>query len=309
MPIVKRLHIKASNNYESGFKIVPVNTNRPVVIESDLGTISLCINIKNFDGSTPHLSNSLYNVGDKVFLDGEAIDSSVEDSDELVKSVLPNLRLEIKFLPKVPIKGSELLFGNDFLVPIKEYVPTTLLSTGLKFFTWFINKTVKGDIYGDKPFLYGAALSSITSIAVDKNPNDALKVVDPPKKAPTDLVNFKENLKDNGDGLDVPEDSFARKKFFGDIKNCDKFTYNHNHSYLLQFDTTSVKMADSKYAVTIPTYGSKTFDFDVSSYANDHLNNFNWTLKRGGYEGVGHGVLALVVNFSLLDEEAKTGSG
>lgn len=62
-------------------------------------------------------------------------------------------------------------------------------------------------------------------------------------------------------------------------------------------------MSDSKYAVLIPTFGSKTFDIDVLKYANETLNNFNWIIKVDGYEGVGYGETGLVLNFALADEE------
>ena len=61
-------------------------------------------------------------------------------------------------------------------------------------------------------------------------------------------------------------------------------------------------MADSKYSVSIPTYGNSTFDIDVLRYANEKLDNFNWTIKQGGQDGVGHGRLGLIVNFALRDE-------
>lgn len=71
MPITKRLFIKASNSYDKGFQIVPVNTEQPLEVNSDIGLFKLYINIKKFDGSKPHLSNSLYNLEDKTFLNGE----------------------------------------------------------------------------------------------------------------------------------------------------------------------------------------------------------------------------------------------
>ncbi|EMG48702.1 hypothetical protein SBY92_003990 [Candida maltosa Xu316] len=284
MPITKRLFIKASNNYDSDFQIIPINTEQPLVIDSDIGLFKLFINIRNFDGSKPHLSNSLYNVQDKYYLNGEKINFNPPDKEPLES----NLRLYIEFTPYRDIKGSALIFGNDFTYSIKPYVPTTLLNTGLKLFNWFINDSVKGDAYNDQPYLYGPGLNSFTYMGI-KNDN---KSVDPTAKKPV------ENLSDQL--AKVPNDPNARKKFFRNFSKCDKFTYKKGVEYIMQFDTNYLKLADSKYSLSIPH-----FDFDISHYSNDVLNNVNWVIKDGGYEGVGAGDLGLVINFAVLSEEAE----
>lgn len=291
--VIKRLLIKASNSYDENFQVVPVNLRKPIDIESDMGVFSLIVNVRNFDGCSEHKANSVYNIGDEEHLDGSKVDEPAKED----KLYLANLRLEVNFRPKRQIKGSELLFGNDFTVPIKDYVPTRLLSTGLKFFTWFISKTVKGEIYGDKPYLYGLALNSFTYMAINDQKEDAGDVDE------TDN-DKKENLNLNEDNtLKIPTDPAKRKLFFNTISNCESFVFNDTTNYTMQFDTSYLKMADSKYSVSIPTFGNKTFDIDVSSYANDKLDNFNWVIKQGGYDGVGFGTLGLVVNFSLVNED------
>ncbi|RLV85227.1 hypothetical protein JA9_000235 [Meyerozyma sp. JA9] len=284
--MVKRLLIRAGTSYDSEeSQVVPVNSGKAVSVDSDIGLFKILISIKNFDGAKPHVANSFYNIGEGRYLNGEpAEESGATEGPE--KSPLPNLRLDVKFTPKTAIKGSELLFGNDFTIPIKEYVPTTLLSTGLRFFTWFINGTVKGDVYGEKPYLYSPALNSFTYMGVDLDKKTA-----------------KENLNSNTDNiLAIPDTPAERKKFFTKLSHCEDFVYNDAATYTLQFDTNFVKMADSKYSVSIPTYGNSTFDIDVLRYANEKLDNLNWTIKQGGQDGVGHGRLGLIVNFALRDE-------
>lgn len=296
--MIKRLLIKVSSSYDGGYQIVPVNTCQALEIESDIGVFLLVVNLKNFDGSKEHRGNSAYNVGDTKYLDGREME---EDASGTGDADRPNLRLQVDFRPKRQIKGSELLFGNDTMVPIRYYVPTTMIATGLKFFTWFINKTIKGDIYSDKPYLYGLALNSFSymSLSNDKNPGAAGGATDTRKNLPVH-----ENLNANEDNvLDIPLASAQRRRFFSSVANCDAFVFNESASYCLQFDTNSVKMADSKYSVSIPTFGNRTFDFDASRYANEKLDNFNWVIKQGGYEGVGQGTLGLVINFALIDED------
>ncbi|RCK62809.1 hypothetical protein Cantr_09129 [Candida viswanathii] len=284
MPITKRLFIKASNSYDSDFQIVPINTQQPLEIDSDIGLFKLYINIKKFDGSKPHLSNSLYNLGDDVFLNGEKIDFNVPEKEKVEN----NLRMYVEFTPYKDIKGSQLVFGNDFTYSIKEYVPATLMNTGLKMFNWFINDSIKGDAYTDKPYLYGPGLNSFTYMAI-KNGNT---VVDPHAKKPV------ENLGDQLKG--APKDPNSRKKYFKNFTKCDAFTFQKDTTYILQFDTDYLKLADSKYSVSFTG-----FDFNVNSYANDVLNNVNFVIKEGGYDAVGKGNLGLVVNFAVLLEDSE----
>ncbi|CAK7897662.1 hypothetical protein CAAN1_04S00958 [[Candida] anglica] len=293
MSIAKRLVIKASNSYDGEFQIVPVNGGS-VDISSEIGTFRVIVHIKNFDGAKPHLHNSYYNLSDKTRLDGsEVVEGEGQPSDKL-EPTSPNLRLEVLFTPNKAINGGDLIFGNDFLYPIKGYVPTSLLNTGLKFFTWFISKTVKGDVYNDKPYLYGLALNSFSYITGSRvKDEDAGEVLEANKEA----TNYHENL-----GAKIPKESLARKKYFNDVSHAKNFTFDEGTSYTLRFDTNFLKMSDSKYAVSIPTYGHKTFDIDVLGYANETLNNFNWVIKNKGFEGVGMGEIGLVLNFALADE-------
>lgn len=304
--MIKRLLIKASNSYDTNWQVVPVNTRKAIDIESDIGVFSLIVNVRNFDGCHDHHQNSMYNAGDEKYLDGSQADTPAKE-DPRYKA---NLRLEVSFRPKRQIKGSELLFGNDFTVPIKSYVPTSLLSTGLKFFTYFVNKTIKGEIYGDKPFLYGLALNSFTYMSINQDKKEAIALEATESDKGDDGStgdhnhNVTENLNSNEDNaLKIPSQLAQRKRFFNNVNHCESFVFNDTTNYVLQFDTSYLKMADSKYSVSIPTFANKSFDIDVSNYANDELNNFNWVIKQGGYEGVGFGTLGLVINFALVNED------
>lgn len=299
--MVQRLLIKASNNYSDNFQIVPINTLIPIKIPLEIGDFELIINIKNFDGSKSHLPNSLFNVGDKQYLNK----SPISDINDGLKDVLSNpddikpsnLSFEVNFKPKYPVNGKDFLFGNDFSTPIKDYVPTTLLSAGLKFFNWFINSTVKGDIYNDKPYLYGPILNSCTFISLDE------KLPSPNSIKDSSSVKIEENLNKNPDNiLKIPQLSLDRKKFFNKSTNCENFVFYESNNYKIKFDTNFIKMSDSHYSVSLPTYNNNTFDINVLSYVNENLNNFNWVMKIGGQEGVGFGTIGLVVNFSLIDE-------
>lgn len=268
----KRLYITASNSYDSDKNIVPINTGKPVSIDSPIGKFEVEINIKNFDGAKPHLSNSYYNQNSSSLL--------IDDTARVTNPDVDNLVVKVYFTPSADLVSSSVIFGNDATYPIKEHIPVTLLSTGLKFFTWFINKTIKADINSNKPYLYGLAINSFTYVSKDWS--DSLKEV----------------LDDS-----IPSTSAERVKYFTNTKHSDDYTFTKGEKHLLQFNTSFVKMLDSKYAVSIPSFGSKTFDIDVSNYANDKLNNFNWVVKKDGTNGVGEGELGLIINFALRDED------
>lgn len=319
--MVKRLVIKASNNYVDGFQIIPVNTGKPVRIESDIGVFTVAVNIADFDGSHKvHQANSCYNLGDTKYLNQEPFDRlklDIKDDDSLklhdIESTKlypgSHLNLIIGYRPKYNIKGDELLFGNDFTLPIRDHVPTTLLLTGLKFFTWFVNKTVKGDIYSDKPYIYGLALNSFTHLGLTNSALSYAKDIEEAGVKGTTPLDFKENLIFNhNNNQKFPESAKGRIKWFHDGKKCSQFTYYDDTDYFMQFDTNFLKMGDSKYYVSLPTFGNKTFDIDVLKYANNVLDNVNWTIKQNGWAGVGEGNYGLVVNFSLIDEDEGSSS-
>lgn len=320
--MTKRLLISAGKDYDGPFEVVPVNTHREIIVETDIGDFGVQVDIRDFDGSKKHLNNSKHNVGDVLYLNGNSEPTEGCPSKDLVANEgggspvsehassqekrdasMSNLSIRIRYTPKVQVRGSELLFGNDIMVPIREYVPAALLSTALKFFTWFINPSVKGDVYNDKPFLYGLSLNSFNFMSLFTRSSQGESKGVPEDPWTNDVLHSSENLNENEDNaLNIPVQTTKRQRFFNNIKNCESFVFNTSTTYFLQFDSNFLKFMDSKYSVAIPTYGKKTFDIDALKYANENLSSFNWIIKIGGYEGVGYGRLGLVLNFALEDE-------
>lgn len=268
---MKKLHILAAAGHNGPFETVGVNSGKPLVTESEVGKVEVLTYICDFDGCKQHADNSMHNAGDSQFLGGAKADVGAKRGG--------NLAIDLYFTPSSDVAGDALLFGNDCTTPVKDYVPALLLNTGLKFFSWWINPTVKGDVYADKPYLYGLALNSFSVIGRDGE---------------------EENLA--SEELEVPSDSAHRIKFFSKKDQCEKFVFEKGHTYLLRFETNFISLKDSKYNIAIPTYGSLTFDIDVGHYANEHLDNANFVLKVGGIEGVDAGHDALVLKFAVVDE-------
>ncbi|WPK24232.1 hypothetical protein PUMCH_001499 [Australozyma saopauloensis] len=274
--MTKRLYILAGSTHEDEKTTIPINTGNFVDIDSKIGLFSVIIDIVNFDSSEPHKENSAYN-------------RSTNGLDESLAPKTPNLRILAKFTPSHNIPGTELLFGNDGLVSITKNVPTSLISTGLRFFKWFMNPTINSDMYGDMPYLYGYALNSFTKLG-----SEDLIGVD-------EFLTLKEErfLTDES----IPTDPSKRQSYFCKVKNCEKFEFQKGETYFLMFETSFISIGDSKYHVKIPTFGDKTIDVDVLRFSDENLNNFNWTVKQGGMDGVLEGEYGLVINFGVVDED------
>lgn len=279
----KKLHITAGTTYDDAFQTVPVNSGRALQFESDLGLVLVQIYIKDFDGGSKHTSGVL------------AKDEAKTDDQST-----PNFRLLITLKPSEAILGTQLLFGNECLTPVKDRVPVSLLSTGLKFFSWFINPSIKSDLYGDMPYLYGYALNSFSKINVRKDHTaDAHDYIVP-------LAGSTENLNDDLDSHNIPIQSEGRKKYFTNADNASEFTFLEGQVYTFQFDTDLIKLGNSQYKILIPTYGNRTLDIDVAQYANENLNNFNWVLKKDGINGAKEGTIGLLINFALTPDDSNS---
>lgn len=57
------------------------------------------------------------------------------------------------------------MFGNDFDTPIRDRLPPGF-GTALRIVRWMVDPGIEGDVYADKPFLYGNALSSVNVLRV-----------------------------------------------------------------------------------------------------------------------------------------------
>ncbi|OBA22917.1 DUF1769-domain-containing protein [Metschnikowia bicuspidata var. bicuspidata NRRL YB-4993] len=283
MSVKKKLLIQVGSLQHQDIT-VPVNTGNPVEVSTELGTFSVSVFIRNFEGSSKHKSNSLYNAFDKKYLDG----THVQDQSS-TQSELPNLRILVKYIPNSNINGSNLFFGNECPVSVKDYVPATLMSTGLRLFKWFLNPTIESDLYGESPFIYGLALNSFSKLG-------------------TADVSAADFIRNENDSLEWNEQVpplasiHERRKYFCNVDHSKKFNFEKSKSYYMMFDTNFLKLGDSSYNVSIPAFGKKTFDVNILRFANDKLDNINWTIKQSVNSSLREGIYGLVLNFRLVEE-------
>lgn len=73
--------------------------------------------------------------------------------------------ISFSFTPKTSVNADQLIFGNDFDHPIRDRLPPGF-STAFKIVKWAIDPGLDGDVYADKPHLYGPLASSINTLRV-----------------------------------------------------------------------------------------------------------------------------------------------
>lgn len=271
------LKVTACDNYEgSDSQVVPINSSQPIEFDSSIGKVTLNVRIQGFKGTPDHKSNS--HPTSEYF--------TLPDKENV------NISIEVHLTPSIEINGDDLLFGNDFDDPIRDLLPYGA-SAGFRFFKWAIDPSVSGDIYCDKPFLYGKALSSFNVVHMERNE----KLVEP----------LTENLSDEtADGLDIPLDSAQRQKFFLTEGNRKQFSFKPENVYMMDFFNSYLSLKDSNFKIALPG-----FELDLSRYFREtsgKIRSVNFVLKKKGVgqpEGVEFSSPALVVKFELMEISEK----
>ncbi|MCJ1464320.1 hypothetical protein MMC07_002933 [Pseudocyphellaria aurata] len=198
------LRVTAGPSYDSGtHQIVAVNTPQLTHISSSLGTVSLSVRIQNYRG-LPRNSPS----------------TSPYFSDPT--HVHDQYSISFRLVPHIAIPGPALVFGNDFDSPIRDRLPPGF-GTALRIVKWAIDPGIDGDVYGDKPYLYGNALSSVNVLRVGGKEDEEGKGkggdrVGKEEKGEDPQRSIEEGGEGGGEKLreelGVPADADQRKKWF-----------------------------------------------------------------------------------------------
>lgn len=152
--------------------------------------------------------------------------------------------ISISFVPKHPIPGDELVFGNDFDRPIRDRLPPGF-NAALRLVKWMIDPGLDGDAYADEPYLYGPALSSWNYFSIGEKENqDANGLLDNDNPNPCMTSDFyNEVVEEGGEGsgeavreeLNIPDTPDQRKKWFLDEHNRQEFVFEEGRLYKADF--------------------------------------------------------------------------
>jgi hypothetical protein len=123
--------------------------------------------------------------------------------------------IAFRFTPKEPINGDDIVFGNDFDHPIRDRLPPGF-NTAFKIVKWAVDPGLDGDVYAEKPYLYGPLASSLNILRVGES--GAEKASKAELGDDGEGMIFEEGGEGDGEDLrkekGVPDSEAARKKFF-----------------------------------------------------------------------------------------------
>jgi len=141
------LRVTAGPSYDpTTHHLVHVNTTTPTRITSPLCTAAITVRIQNYHGLPPNSPTTSPYFSHPTHLHDQ-------------------YSISFALTPHTPIPGPSLLFGNDFDHPIRDRIPPGF-STAFRIVKWAIDPGLEGDVYADKPWLYGNALSSVNVLRV-----------------------------------------------------------------------------------------------------------------------------------------------
>lgn len=137
-----------------------------------------------------------------------------------------------------------MVFGNDFDHPIRDRLPPGF-STAFKIVKWVVDPGLDGDVYAEKPYLYGPAASSVNILSV----GDGEKAESADNKDDDDDDDEEANedvglvFEEGGDtkGMEartetgVPDTIAARKKWFLNEENRKTWNFKEGVAYGCDF--------------------------------------------------------------------------
>lgn len=251
----KSLKITAFCEDVSEGRLVPVNTGDFLEFESSIGYFKLSIDIQNFKGC-----------------------SEYDETNSKYKSEIDkNLMIRIEFRPKKEINGNDLLWGNDFDSPIRDYLPYGT-AMGLKVFTKFVDPSCEYDLYADKPWIYGKCLSSFNNINVSLESAEHES-----GNGGEDTLTWEENISkfhDENEEVDIPLNNKKRQSYFTSKENCLKYTFLPGVIYRLEFCNDYLSLKDNKLAIALPG----GFEINLIDYlSKDIEKSCNFVLKKDAF--------------------------
>ncbi|OAX79617.1 hypothetical protein ACJ72_06063 [Emergomyces africanus] len=281
MPVLPKelnytLSVTAGPSYDSStHSPVAVNCPVPHLIETEHATIDLRVRIQEYTGlprSSPHTS--------------PYFSHPTRARDQY--------SIAISFIPKRDIPGTELVFGNDFDRPIRDRLPPGA-NQALRIVKWTIDPGLEGDAYADKPYLYGAALSSWNYLRVC----GVVKGMEGGELAGEGRERWEEEeevIEEGGEGggeevrrqLNVPDDPVGRRRFFLLEENRDRFVFEGGRLYKADFGNGYLGFND--FSLRLPGFSIK-----VTKYIDAKNHQLRYVLKNKRT-----GDVYFVVLFTLL---------
>ncbi|KAJ4352767.1 hypothetical protein N0V95_003985 [Ascochyta clinopodiicola] len=195
------------------------------------------------------------------------------------------------FVPKQDISGTDLIMGFDFSHPVRDRLPPGT-KTAVKIATTVLDPGLYADPYSDEPYLYGPALSSMFTFRIggtveEEGAEEQLKRLE----GENDGV-VEEGAALSGEsvreGQSIPGSWKARRKFFLDQSQLEKFTFEKGRMYHADFFNPHLDF--SNFSLRLPG-----FSISVAKYVDEKTHHLRFVLKSRK-----SGEVVFVVFFKLL---------
>lgn len=147
--------------------------------------------------------------------------------------------ISFSFIPHRTISGKSLVFGNDFEHPVRDRIPPGF-DAAFGIVKWAIDPGLDGDVYADKPYLYGNALSSINILSVGPKVDEKDSLDDLTSDTGKDGVAITEGGFGGGqelrEALNIPANAAARQKWFlGGHDRLENWNWEEGRVYKADF--------------------------------------------------------------------------
>ncbi|KAK7205645.1 hypothetical protein BZA70DRAFT_237238 [Myxozyma melibiosi] len=235
-----RLRVSAGSAYDADSrKPVPVNTDSPLEVSSPKSTAQVSVRIPNYSGLPEGSPKTCAYFG-----------YPEHKYDQY------SISFSIKF--DTDVSFDDLLFGNDFDRPIRDHLPYGF-SFAYKIFNYTIDPSATGDVYADKPYLFGYAVSSMNVIS-NTAPGDS-----PFLKEDTLSIGPVKNTEVDRDDPDemIPSSSADRMKYFLDEEHRKRFVFKAGETYWFDFHNPYLDMNSdgNGFAVKLPGYNMSVMKY------------------------------------------------
>jgi len=247
---------------------VQVNSDEGYFVENEFVKARIHVKIKDYNGLPKGSPSS-----------SDYFDDPLHKNDRY--------SISYSFIPKKPIPGTELIMGYDFDRPIRDRLPPGF-RTAMKFVTTIIDPGIYSDPYADKPYLYGAALSSFFQLRIgektdDFDENDDGGVIEEGAEG---------SGQDIRDNMSLPETGNKRRKMFLKEENQKQFEFEEGRVYRADFYNPYLDFAN--FGLRLPI-----ISISVARFIDEKTHNLRYVLKNKRT-----GEVYFVVVFTLLFGQA-----
>ncbi|RAH66365.1 DUF1769 domain-containing protein [Aspergillus aculeatinus CBS 121060] len=248
-----RLRITAGPRYDpQTHQLVHVNGPSPIRIRSPYLTADIWVRIKEYTGY-PEGSPS----------------SNPYFTHPTTSANRYSITLSLAFAEDV--NGDDLLFGNDFDHPIRDYLPPGF-NAAFKVVKTMLDPSIDGDAYSDTPYLYSPALASWNQFRVGELvPPDTKKAA--VEADPVVLEGAEGSGKAVRESCGLPADAAARTKYFRDEETRKGFVLEKGRVYEADFGNPYLDFEE--FAVHVPG-----ITLNISKYVSEKNNVLRYVLKN-----------------------------